>query len=69
MSFAVEFRQGKREAQRFEAMAYAVCGLAACVLVAFGAVAVSIWNMHERSSYFGHHNSPYETARIAPRRG
>ena len=68
MSFAAEFRQGKKQAQQFEKVAFMACGIAGCVLVGFVAVAVTIFHMHERKGYFTHQNSPYEIAKIAPRR-
>jgi len=69
VSFAAQFREGKKQAQQFEKAAFVACGIAACVLAGFVAVALAIWGMHERKGYFTHHNSPYEAAKIAPRRG
>ncbi len=69
MSFTAEFRKGQKQAQAFEKVAVTACGIAACVLAGFVAVAFTIWDMHERKGYFTHQNSPYEAAKIAPRRG
>lgn len=44
MSFAAEYRQGKKDSQTFEFVAYAACGLFGCAVVGVVTVGVMIWN-------------------------
>lgn len=44
MSFAVQYRQGKKESAKFEIMAYAICGFIGCLVVGAIGIGVAIWN-------------------------
>ncbi len=45
MSFASEYRQGKREALRFELLAYGLFGFIGCLVAATASIGVMAWNM------------------------